>query len=246
MKKNLLKLSSLLILPLLVTGCRGAIDDNGGNTDDDEDDYIVTSKKITNQWVLPYDWTYNKYDRKYESVNLITSTSELKSSSNAFIKTVVDNQFRGEMPSSSDGYDVIGYNPFEKYDDTYFSDHILLVGIAYLTSGCTLYTNGIGQEPYEYYLLDSNGKRYLDDVFTPFYVDEVYETKPSSDQESRLILYIYDEFQISTSAYKDKTASQIKALFLDTSDSSKTELEYYSHTIYKDEYNEKHQDNKIS
>lgn len=242
MKKNLLKFSSLLILPLIVTGCRGAIEDDN-NTDDEEDDYIVTSKKIANQWVLPYDWTYNKYDRKYEGVNLITSTSELKSSSNAFIKTVVSNQFRGEL--SQTGQDVIGYDPFSKYDDTYFDDHILLIGCAYLTTGCTLYTNGIGEEPYEYYLLDSNGKRYLDDVFTPFYVDEIYDTKPSDDAEKRLIFYIYDEFQISTSAYKDKTAAQIKASFLNTSDDSKTELEYYSHEVYKDEYNKKHTDKQI-
>lgn len=241
MKKNFNLLLTLLSLFGVICSC----EPNKINPDDEMSDgksnnfYKVTSKKIEKQWTLDNDWNYKYYDKSFYSDTLITSTSQLKASSNSFIKYVVNNQFRGELSSSNKDY--IGYDPFEEYNDEYFKDHILIIGITNLIEGVSLYSNGVGSDYIDYYTTDSNDNKVYKYSFTPFYLDHIYESEPTSEIK-HTTLFIYDKFKISESQFKGKTPSEVKSLFLgNTTD----QLVYYYHTIYKDAYNKEHPDYKI-
>lgn len=250
MKKNVLKILSILILPSLLSGCRSATPDDS-KKDDDSTDKTDTcsefkSKKIEKQYVLNYDWNYSYFDfasnSTFKSTNLITSKSQL-TSGNSFISSVYQNQFRGDMNPNGDS---IGYDIFEEYDDAYFEDHILIVGSVYEKEGCTLYTTGVDSTNYKEYKTDSDNKSYLSDIFTPFRVDTVFDTPPIGNVNYRLILFVYDEFQISTSAYKNKTKSEIVSYFTDTNNHKNTRLKYYNpKDYYKKIWNIDCPDNKI-
>ncbi len=250
MKRKFKLIICLLGMCTFISSCSPVSNDNdtpsdtdtNTDTNDNEDTnfHKVTSKKIEKQWTLDYDWTYSYYNMRFVQGTIISSTSQLKSSNNSFIKTTVENQFRGKLSESHK--DFIGYDPFEEYNDKYFEDHVLILGLAYLTKGATLYTNGIGKEPIEYYATDSNGNKVLDSTFTPFQMDHIYETKPSEDEKKYLTLYIYDEFKISESQFAGKTSSEVRDILLGD---TKNKLVYYYFTIYKDEYNKEHPDYKI-
>ena len=244
MKKNVLKILSILLIPTLLTGCRTSNpDDNGGNTDSCSE---FTSKKIAKQYVLNYDWNYSYVDfasnSTFTTANLITSKSEI-SKNNSIINYVYNNQFRGDMnPNGA----VITEDIFSEYDDSYFEDHILIIGAVYEKVGCTLYTNGVSNTTYSKYSKDSNGNQYISDTYTPFYVDTVFETPPLGDVEKRLIFFVYDEFKISESTYKNKSKSEIVSWFTNTNTNKNTRLKYHNPLdYYKDVWNKKCPNNKI-
>ena len=246
MKKNVLKILSILLIPTLLTGCRTSTDDNkkdDDNKDDTDSCSEFTSKKIAKQYVLNYDWNYSYYNlaknTTFQASNLITSKSQLAGKSNSFIKYVYEQQFRGGMNPNGDS---IGYDIFEEYDDAYFEDHILIVGSVYERVGCSLYTTGVSSTTTNKYKIDSDGNKYISDTFTSFYVDTVFETYPGYKPEYRLILFVYDEFKISESAYKNKTKAEIVSYLT----ASKTRLKYDStRDIWKDIWNKQCPDNKI-
>ncbi len=249
MKKNVLKILPILLLPSLLTGCRTSNDtpDNPDTPDTPSDDTDkcsdFTAKKIAKQYVLNYDWNYSYYDfnsnTTFKPVNFITSKSGLSTSSNGLLKFVYDQQFKGGM--NPHGV-VIEDDIFSEYDDAYFEDHILIVGATYEKVGCTLYTSGISDTTYNKYKTDSDGNKYLSDTYTPFYIETVFDTYPGYKPDYRLIFFVYDEFKISESAYKNKSKSEIVSYFSAT----KTRLKYENtRDIWKDVWNKNCPDNKI-
>ncbi len=245
MKKNVLKILSILLIPTLLTGCRTSISDN--NNDDNTDSCTeFTSKKIAKQYVLNYEWNYSYVDfasnSTFSIANLITSKSGI-SNSNSLINYVYNNQFKGAMnPNGA----VIEEDIFSEYDDAYFEDHILIIGAVYEKVGCTLYTSGVSNSTYTKYSSDSNGKQYVSDSYTPFYIDTVFETKPIENVEKRLIFFVYDEFKISESSYKNKSKSEIVTYFTNTNTNKSTRLKYYNpYDYYKDLWNKNCPNNKI-
>lgn len=248
MKKNVLRILSILLIPTLLTGCRTSVNDDTKKDDDTKNDNCTefTSKKITKQYVLNYEWNYSYYDfasnPTFTSTNLITSKSQL-SNTNGLIKYVYNYQFKGEMnPNGA----VITEDIFSEYDDAYFKDHILIIGAVYEKIGCTLFTSGVNNSTINTYSKDTGGNQYISDTFTPFNIDTVFETTPDKDVKKRLIFFVYDEFKISESAYKNKSKEEIITYFTDTNTHKDTRLKYYNpYDYYKDLWNKSCPDSKI-
>lgn len=217
--KKLLTLLAISSCVLGLSACTRIDTDHPTCDDSNNPSHPFTSTKIEDQYKLNFRMNLSYYDSTiwvYKTKKQLTSASYQIYHFWNYYKNM-------------EGYDYGDYkdfDPFTKYDDTYFTNHVLFCGFRDLKPDGEIYFIGLDDTLTQDKTTDENGNEV--DKGKPYYkmkFDDVYPTEPANPVSSIdyrvTFFFISIETDNPSYTYEKYTADPIS---------------YWYWTVYKDQY----------